>query len=165
MVGLAVLFLVIGAMLTEPVITDETPSLNFDINRFIGTWYEVARYDNIHEKGCECVRAEYTPQEEYFTVYNHCTKADGVTKDKTGKMFETDTSGHLKVQFYPLLKSNYNIVYVDNLYQKAIVTSGDNNVWFLSRRDTTTSAMIDELELEAVRRGIDIDKLIYLEGC
>src|SRR6187551_2785900 len=76
-----------------------------DLQKYTGTWYEIASFPQRFQKGCHCSKAEYRQHPDGFIeVYNSCRKDSptGNLKDVTGKAFVVDkqTNAKLKVQFF-----------------------------------------------------------------
>lgn len=87
-----------------------------DLERYQGRWYEIASISIRPQRNCKCTYAEYTPKESEVEVYNKCIdKRDGSDSDITGKAFpvEGTNNARLKVSFFPLIKSPYEIIALD----------------------------------------------------
>lgn len=111
---------------------------NFDINRYLGTWYEIARLDFKYEKNLRNVSAEYLLNEDgSIKVINQGIDQDtGELKQRTGKakFVDSPTEGALKVSFFGPFYSGYNIVQINPNYEDVLVF-GENldYMWILSR--------------------------------
>lgn len=143
-----------------------------NIEQYYGTWFEVARFDHSFEEECSCVSATYTPvldadgELDYVDVYNYCQYPNGDTKSILGKAYTTEEVGILKVQFFPILKSDYRILYVDDYYQYALVGSSQEDfLWILSRNKNPNQGAVDDIVLYADELGYATEELIFLEGC
>jgi apolipoprotein D and lipocalin family protein len=161
-----VIILVIGGYFIYNI--DRTgimPVSTFDEQRYLGEWNEVARLNHGFEKDCKCATATYTPRDDYIEVYNYCEKENEVS-DIKGKAYLTETPGLLKVQFFPLIKSDYKVIYIDEFYQNAIVGGSNMNfLWILSRNTNLQEERLQELVDIAEDLGYDVDKLIFPEIC
>ena len=145
-----------------PNVDLSTPQ-DFNVSKYVGVWYELARYDNFFERGCSCVTAKYTLSSDYVDVLNSCFK-DGVTSTASGKAYFTDVPGVLMVQFGPFGKSEYRVVYVDKDYENAIVTNtATSQLWLLSRSYSDENRM--QLMDIAENKGLDTSKLLVTGGC
>lgn len=145
-----------------------TPVNNFDLNRYLGKWYEIARLDHSFERGLEQVSAEYSLREGGGVV----VKNRGYSTDKqkwkeaTGKAFfvSEEDKGHLKVSFFGPFYGSYIIFELDEEdYQYAFI-SGPNmdNLWFLSRTQTVTQEMINHFTKQASALGFNTNELIFV---
>src|SRR6478609_896075 len=138
-----------AALLTGTVIllacqgADNNPPLEtvpyVDLQKYTGTWYEIASFPQRFQKGCHCSKADYKLNPEgYVEVHNSCRKdsATGKLKEVTGKAFITDpkTNSKLKVQFFWPFKGNYWIIDLAEDYSYAVVGEpGREYLWILSR--------------------------------
>jgi apolipoprotein D and lipocalin family protein len=144
------------------------PVTDFDLKRYLGTWYEIARLDHSFERGLINVQAEYTPRKDgginvINTGYDPKKK---VWKKATGKGYFTASAdiGQLKVSFFGPFYGAYNILVLDKDYSYALVCGPTRNyLWILSRTpvmdEATRSGLIDK----AKNMGFDTDKLIFVE--
>lgn len=94
---------------------DSTPVSSLDLQRYLGKWYEIARYDHSFERGVDNATAEYTLKEDgKIKVVNSGWK-DGKVKVAEGKAKCPDPTGnpaHLKVAFFLFFYADYNILYL-----------------------------------------------------
>jgi lipocalin len=130
---------------------------NVDLERYLGTWYEIARYPHRFEKGLEQVTATYQQKRNgKIRVLNEGVKR-GVSKSATGTAWveDSDCTGRLLVKFFPLFKSPYNIVKIDQEdYQYAVVVGRKKkNLWILSRTPVIDKKLYKELVDFAVSLG------------
>lgn len=139
---------------------------NFDLERYLGRWYEIARLDFLWEKGLKNVTADYQKNEDgTVRVENKGIQIrSGVEKVSIGKAKftgETD-QGSLKVSFFGPFYSGYHIVQLDADYQHALVF-GDNldYMWILSRAPKLSSTVIDRYLSFAEQHGYDRSKLVW----
>jgi len=138
-----------------------------DVNKYLGTWYEIATIPQRFQRGCTGVTATYTLRPDGdIKVLNECHKdsLDGKYKSITGKAWVADkaTNAKLKVQFFWPFSADYWIIELDSLnYQFAVVGHPNRKyLWILSR----TLQMSDSLYNDLVQRiinvhGYDIAKL------
>lgn len=109
---------------------------NFELPRYMGKWYEIARLPHSFERGITHVEAEYTLLSDgrikvinRGSVNNQSTAASGIARFKGRK-----DRGLLQVTFFYPFYGDYKIIYLDKDYQLAIVTgSSMDYVWILSR--------------------------------
>ena len=142
---------------------DNSVVANFDLNRFLGNWYEIARFDHKFERGMEQTSALYTLREDgKISVLNTGMK-NGKYSQAKGVAKLTDESALLRVSFWRPFYSDYRVMLVDDEYQYALVGSGsDDYLWILSRVPKISDDVRDLILSEAQRRGYDTDKLIWV---
>lgn len=145
--------------------TTKTPTTvrSVDLNKYSGTWYEIARYPNSFEKDCEYVTATYTPKSKHVEVINACTRSKGRNEIK-GKAFPVKGSENtkLKVQFFWPFRGGYWIIALDKDYQWALVGSPSKNYfWILSRTPKIDDKLINHLHEIMISEGYNPEKLHY----
>ena len=143
---------------------DNTPVAALDLNRYLGEWYEIARFDHSFERGIVQAKANYTLNEDgTIKVVNSGVK-DGKPKTAIGKGKMTDTPGLLRVSFFGPFYADYRVMLIDKEYTCALVGSGSADyLWILSRTPGLPETAKSELLAEAKRRGYDTGKLIWVE--
>ena len=134
-----------------------------DLERYLGTWYEIARYPHRFEKGLEQVTATYEQKRNgKIRVINKGVKG-GVFKSITGTAWVEDSNctGRLWVRFFPPFKSSYNIVKLDHDdYQYAMVVGEKKKVlWILSRTPSMDKKLYKDLVDFAVSLGFKKRKI------
>src|SRR5665647_231795 len=161
------IFLTLG-IVTGSVACDVKPVLttvsSVDLNRYLGTWYELASYPQFFERGCSNVRATYTAQDDFIKVYNQSTK-DGKPNEITGKAFVVANSGNakLKVQFFWPFKGDYWIIDLDKDYKWAIVSDPkQKTLWILSRSKTMDETLYNSLIDSLVKKGYSQTKIVKM---
>ena len=141
---------------------------NFDLNRYLGTWYEIARLDHRFERGLNNISADYTMNtNNSIKVIN---KGWNVTDQKweqaEGKAYfvEQHDIGRLKVSFFGPFYGGYNIIDLDKKnYSYAMVTGPDKSYfWILSRTKQLPKAKLDALINRAKVMGFPVDKFIFV---
>ena len=144
------------------------PVENFDVNRYLGTWYEVARFDFRFEKDLDNTSANYTLDKKgnvivlnsgYNFVKKEWSKADGLAKFRGDKNIAA-----LKVSFFGPFYSGYNVIALDENYQYALIAGKNlDYLWILSR----TKELPDEIKTEylkvAEEIGYDTARLIWVK--
>ena len=143
---------------------DNTPVAALDLNRYLGEWYEIARFDHSFERGVEQAKANYMLNEDgTIKVVNSGVK-DGKPKTAVGKGKRTETPALLRVSFFGPFYADYRVMMIDEDYTYALVGSGSADyLWMLSRTRVIPDATKSELLSEAKRRGYDTDKLIWVK--
>lgn len=149
---------------------DKSVVKELDLERYLGTWYEIARYNHSFERGLVGVTANYSIRKDgKIKVLNSGYKKslDGKFKQATGKAFipnpETEPS-KLKVSFFWNFYGDYYVMELDDDYQWAIIgSSSDNFLWILSRSPIIELRLYKELLDKIEARGYDTSKLIKVE--
>jgi apolipoprotein D and lipocalin family protein len=145
--------------------TEPQPVKNFELEKYLGTWHEIARIENSFEKGCNGATANYSKLEKGgIKVFNTCVRLDGKTKQATGKAFfrGDETTGALKVSFFWPFYGKYNVLYVDKTYEHAIVGGGSKKYfWILSRTKTVDEKTMQKLIKKTAKLGFPVEKLVY----
>jgi apolipoprotein D and lipocalin family protein len=143
---------------------------NFDINRYTGTWYEIARLDHSFERGLEQVSANYTLNKNgtIKVVNSGYNPEKNRLKSVTGRAKFADKNklnyGRLRVSFFWPFYGDYNIIILDNNYKYAVVTSNTKNyLWILSRDKKMKKNILDILVKDVEKMGFKTDKLIYVK--
>jgi lipocalin len=145
---------------------DYTTVDNVDLNRYMGTWYEIARFPHRFERGLVGVTATYTLREDgRIDVLNQGYRGalDGELSRANAKAKVPDPGrpGHLKVYFFWLFGASYNIMELDTVdYQYALVgSSTPNYLWILSRTTVLDEDDYSMLVERARARGYDVTRL------
>ena len=139
----------------------------FDLSRYLGEWYEVARYNHSFERGMDNTMAEYILQDNGKVVVLNTGWKDGKFKVAEGKAKYKDPEGNpgaLKVSFFLFFYSEYNVMMVDENYQISLVGSKrENYLWILSRTPVPDPDLLQSVLDEAESRGYDTTKLIWVD--
>ncbi len=145
---------------------DESTISNFELNRYLGKWYEIARFDHSFERGLTHVTAEYSLMDDgKIRVVNSGNKPNGKRKYSKGKAKFTDSNdkhkrGELEVAFFLNFYAPYRILVLGEDYDYALVSSGSDYLWILSREPTLAPEVLQVLLDEAYNRGFDTSALI-----
>lgn len=144
------------------------PVTNFELNRYLGQWYEIARLDHFFERGLEQVTAEYSlRQDDGVRVVNRGYSAQKETwSHAEGKAYldASPTTGLLKVSFYGPFYSAYIIFGLDPDYQYAYVAGPDlDYLWLLSRTPSVPKSVYEEFVTTAREQGFDVSQLIQVQ--
>ena len=139
----------------------------FDLSRYLGEWYEIARFNHSFERGLDNTMAEYILQDNGKVVVLNTGWKDGKFKIAEGKAKYKDPEGdpgHLRVSFFLFFYSDYNVMMVDKDYQMSLVGSkAEKYLWILSRTPVPDPDLLQVFLDEAVRRGYDTSKLIWVD--
>ena len=136
----------------------------FDAERYMGTWYEVARLPNRFEKGMTGVIAVYSLRPDgRVDVVNSGVK-DGVKKSVTGVAYLAGKTGEglLKVSFFRPFYGPYRIIKLSPDYRYSVVTGADPSyLWILARERELSERDLDEILTFLRARGFAVEKLIW----
>lgn len=145
------------------------PITGFELDRYLGKWYEIARLDHSFERGLSRVTAEYSLRDDGgVAVLNRgFDVADGEWNEAEGKAFfvEDSETGYLKVSFFGPFYGSYVIFELDQEnYQYAFISGPDHDyLWLLARTPDLSAEVIKRFVSEAERRGFKTDELIFVE--
>lgn len=148
---------------------DKTVVKDLDINKYLGTWYEIARYDHRFERGLEGVTAHYSFRKDgKIRVENSGYKGtlDGQKSTSIGKAKIPDPSvpSKLKVSFFWFFYGDYFVLELDENYQWALIgSSSDNYLWILSRKPVIDESLYQDLISKLKKRGYDVEQLIRVK--
>jgi len=147
---------------------DITPVKNFQAEKYLGKWYEIARLDNRFERGLTQVTATYSLRDDGgISVQNRGYSAKNKEwKESIGKAFfvEDKTTAYLKVYFFGPFYGSYVVFDLDENYQYSLVTGGDKSYfWLLARTPTIPGDVKASLLEKAAALGFDTTKLIFVE--
>lgn len=140
-----------------------------DINKFMGHWYEIARFDHRFERGMVGCTADYYLQPGgWVKVVNSGYKNSfcGKFKQSEGKVRRPDAKvpGKLEVSFFLNFYSDYNVLALAPDYRYALIGSkSDKYLWILSRTPKMLPEDLEYLLDEAKSKGYNIDNLIWVE--
>lgn len=141
----------------------------FEVNRYLGKWYEIARLDHRFERGLSRITAEYRLREDGgIDVINRGYNAEtGEWEQAEGRAYfiASPTTGRLKVSFFGPFYGGYNIIGLDKQnYAYALVAGPDRSyLWILSRTPTLDRGILVRLIDKANSLGFATDRLIYTE--
>ena len=143
---------------------DNSTVKSVDLNRYLGSWYEIAKYDHYFERDLDYAMARYTLRDDgKIDVLNTGIK-DGRAKDAKGIAKTTDIPGLLRVSFLGPFFGDYRIMMLDEDYQYVLVGgSTDKYLWILARTPQLDDATLSLILAEADRRGYDTSKLIWVK--
>ena len=140
----------------------------FEINRYMGTWYEIARLDHRFERGLNNISATYTPRADggVDVINKGWNQADGKWQQAEGKAYfvEQSDKGRLKVSFFGPFYGGYNIIALDKKdYAYSMVTGPDKSYfWILSRTRQLPKATLESLIKTAKQLGFATEQLIFV---
>ncbi len=136
-----------------------------ELDRYVGTWYEIASYPAWFQRDCTSVTAVYSLRDDgLIKVVNSCRKGslDGKLKQTTGraKVVDTDTNAKLKVSFFGPFWGKYWIIDLDPDYQWAVVGEPKRKyLWILSRTRSMDEETYEGILARLPIKGYDPDGL------
>ena len=144
------------------------PVKNFDAERYLGTWYEIARLDHSFERGLEQVTADYEMRDDGgIRVINRGVNSNnGELKEAEGKAYFVNKpdEGHLKVSFFGPFYSSYVVYELDADYQYAFIAGYNRDyLWLLSRTPHVSAELKDRFETKAKALGFASEQLIWVK--
>jgi apolipoprotein D and lipocalin family protein len=156
-------------LLLVPMAAAQNPPLktvdHVDLNRYLGKWYEIARYPNRFESVCASdATAEYTMDAPgKIQVRNSCRKADGTERVSKGtaKVVDAATNAKLKVTFFWPFYGDYWIVDLAPDYSYAVVGEPSRKyLWILSRTPDLPAAVYEKVTARLRDAGYDPARLV-----
>ncbi|MBF0363911.1 MAG: lipocalin family protein [Oligoflexia bacterium] len=162
-----------GILLSGVVSANQLPTtVNYvDIEKYMGTWYEIAKFPTWFQKDCLATNATYALQSNGSVwVKNKCQDINDPSRirEANGTAFVSDkiTNAKLKVSFVPILQrfgwfaGDYWILALADDYSYALVGSPDRKfLWFLSRTKEMDQLIFENLKDIAINQGYDISRL------
>ena len=145
------------------------PVDHFNLERYLGKWYEIARLDHSFERGLIRVTADYRLRDDGgVRVLNRGYSAkEDKWKEAEGKAYFVDGTdrGYLKVSFFGPFYASYIVFELDREnYQYALVCGPDKSyLWILSRTREMHREVKDKLVAQAAAAGFDTNKLIFVD--
>lgn len=167
-VTLGILGLIIFNSCSAGIPDKATAITNFEPEKYLGKWYEIARFDYKFEKNMNQVTATYSKNEDgtikvenkgYDYVKNEWKQSTG-----EAKFVSSENEARLKVSFFKPFWSGYNVIDLDENYKYALV-AGKNleYLWILSREKTIPQDIKTRFLDKAKLIGYDTSKLIWVE--
>ena len=157
------LILMLLSSIFAPTKVDNEP-VAINLNKYLGKWYEIARFDHSFERDMEKVTAEYKLLPDGHIKVINSGYRDGKFKETIGKAKTTNTSGLLRVSFFMNFYSDYRVLMIDNDYNYVLIGgSSPKYLWILSRTPQLDEATLQKIIGAAQEKGYDTDKLIFVE--
>lgn len=135
-----------------------------DLNRYLGRWYEIAKYPNVFERKCDRnVTATYSIRPDgKISVVNACTTREGKPNQSAGwaKIVDQQTNAKLKVTFFWPFFGDYWIIDLGHNYEYAVVGEPSRKyLWILSRTPKMDETVYAQLVSRLAAKGYDVAKL------
>ncbi|HJI19700.1 MAG: lipocalin family protein [Alistipes sp.] len=159
--------LIVGAvygMGTDSIDRHTVKSL--DINRYMGDWYEIARYDHPFERGLVEVKATYRMAADGRIEVVNCGIDYRTERSRVahGRAKLTPIQGKLRVSFFWFFYSDYNVMELDRDYRWAVVGSRSNkHLWILARDPVLPGRTLNHILQLVERRGYRSGRLLFVE--
>ena len=171
---LRILFCLLPLLLAEIVVANDRPYpetvSRVDLDRYVGTWYEIARLPNSFQDQCAGnVTADYRRLDDgNIEVVNRCVDKKGVLDEAHGvaRVVDRSTNAKLEVSFvsifgWRLFWGDYWILYLDDDYTHVVVgTRNRKYAWILARTKTLSTQAWERSRQVLLRAGYDPDELI-----
>lgn len=148
--------------------TSDIPAVNnFEPERYLGHWYEIARLPHRFERGLDYVRAEYSRAPDGSIKVINSGVRDGEVRTAVGRAKlknpeAVPLEGELRVSFFRPFYGDYRIIELDPEYRYAVVTGSTRDfLWILSRTPTLPEAQLAEILDRLGKLGFALDKLEF----
>ena len=144
------------------------PVGNFEVNRYLGKWHEIARLDHSFERGLTAVTAEYSKREDggIKVINRGFNTASNTWKEAEGRAYFVEGSdmGYLKVSFFGPFFGAYIVFDLGNDYEYSLVTSSDRSyLWLLARSPMIDDALKTKLLDKMSALGFATQALIFVD--
>lgn len=163
------LICIVNLCKAQETMLDNSVVKHFELDKYLGTWYEIARFDHSFERGLEGVTATYSMREDgKIKVLNSGYKGglDGKKSEAIGKAKIPDAKipAKLKVSFFWIFYGDYFVMELDDDYQWAVIGSkSDKYLWILSRTPQMDPSIYKDLLDRLIKRGYDVSELIEVK--
>jgi apolipoprotein D and lipocalin family protein len=144
------------------------PVDNFDLDRYLGKWYEIARLDHRFERGLSEVTAEYSlrPDGQVKVVNSGYSASAGDREQAEGraKFAGERDQGYLKVSFFGPFFGSYVVFELDPDYRYAFIAGNTTDyLWLLAREPVVDASVRERFIQRAGELGFNVDELIWVE--
>lgn len=145
-----------------------SPIKSFELSRYVGKWYEIARLDHSFERGLEKISAEYSIAGDggVSVVNRGYSSEDAEWKEAIGKAYFVNdkNEGYLKVSFFGPFYGSYVIFEIDQAnYEYAFISGPDTSyLWLLARKPDVPQEVIEKFKKRSKELGFNTDELIFV---
>lgn len=166
LISLAGVVVLLGSCVSIP--KGAKPFTPFNKDKYLGNWYEIARFDFKHERNLNNVSANYSINPDGSIKvdnkgYNYLSK-EWKQSIGTAKFVKNENVGRLKVSFFKPFYAGYNVIEIDNDYKYALVMGNNlNYIWILSREKSIPEEIKQKYIAKAKSIGYDTDKFVWVE--
>ena len=164
-----ILILILSGCANQKEMINKETVKTLELDKYLGTWYEIARFPHSFEKGLVGVTATYSLREDgKIKVVNKGFKnsLEGEESIAIGKAKIPDPAfpARLKVSFFWIFYADYLVMDLDENYEWALIGSkSPNYLWILSRTPQLDEKLYQELLKKLEDRGYNLDQLIKVE--
>ena len=145
------------------------PVNDFELDRYLGTWYEIARLDHSFERGLQQVTAEYSLRDDggVRVINRGYSLKNGEWDEAEGKAYfvADEDVAHLKVSFFGPFYGSYVVFELDQAnYQYAFISGPNTNyLWLLARQPSVEESVLTRFRERADALGFNLDDLIMVD--
>ena len=144
------------------------PIQNFDVNKYMGRWYEIARIDSFLKDGMDYVYSDYhLDKDGTISVLSSGLKAGDSTREYVegeADLAKGRKTGFLEISFIRPFYSDYIVFKVDGDYQYSYVGGSDkNHIWLFSKTPTVPEDIREDFLARANSLGYDVTKLVWVQ--
>jgi apolipoprotein D and lipocalin family protein len=141
------------------------PITGFELERYLGQWYEIARLDHSFERDLDCVTATYSLRDDdgVRVINRGYNLAEQAWDEAEGRAYfiDEESVGRLKVSFFGPFYGGYNVLELDEDYQWALVAGPNRDyLWILARTPAMDNATETRLRERAGELDFPTDELI-----
>lgn len=140
------------------------PAKSVELRRYLGRWYEIARYEQRFQKGCQAVTADYSLRNDgKIDVVNRCREAGGDIREARGtaKVVDSKTNAKLKVSFFRPFYGDYWVLdHADDYGWSIVGDPSGRYLWILAREATPGEEEVAKLVRRAEGLGYDTSMLL-----
>lgn len=140
------------------------PASPVELKRYLGRWYEIGRYEQRFERGCEGVTADYSLRTDgKIDVLNRCRKSNGKFEEARGiaKVVDLVSNAKLKVSFFGPFYGDYWVLDHANDYSWSIVGEPSGRyLWILAREANPSAEVVEQLIGRTRALGYNTDMLV-----
>jgi apolipoprotein D and lipocalin family protein len=145
-----------------------SPVSPFTLDRYLGSWYEIARLDHGFESGLTRVTAQYALRDDggVDVINRGYNPTAGDWEEATGKAYfvEDANTAHLKVSFFGPFYASYVVFELDPDYQYAFISGPSRDyLWLLARTPEVSDELKKHFIASARQKGFAVDDLIFVE--
>lgn len=144
------------------------PVSPFELDRYLGKWYEIARLDHSFERGLTDVTATYSMREDGgVRVINEGIDENGEPSVAEGRAYFTGDSNRaaLKVSFFGPFFGGYNVAKLDDYQMSLVIGPNTDYAWILARTESPSKQQCQAFSDEAKRIGVDTSQWIWVREC
>ncbi|MDE7123060.1 MAG: lipocalin family protein [Alistipes sp.] len=161
----ALFFVAVQGLRRRASTIDRRTVARFDVPRYMGRWYEIARIENRFERGMTDVTADYRLLDDgtVEVVNGGRDPCTGQRREAVGRArLRSGAPGRLRVRFFGPFGADYCVLELDDDYRWALVGSrSEAYLWILSRTPTLDAPTCERLEAQARERGYDVGRLMW----